>query len=851
MKRIRNVLFVLSMCSLLFTSCQTQDFIKPEYELWGAYNTVKVQRDLNVEEYNDVKLPAKIDIELAKNEYEGGQLIISAESNISSFNAEISSLTGPNGATIKEENLTLYKQRYTHVKNNMTSIRPFQPGWYADALVPMDKAYKKGENSIKAGENQGIYLTVQTDKDQEAGTYNGNLKLTVDGVVTIVPVSVEVWDFAVPDEVHTKSAFYLFRENLMGGELDNTMETYTKYYEYFLDYRISPTNLPYADNTDIEEFVALAKKYAANPKVSAYALPYDHQTHMVVLENPINPEQTTKTITDIDYDHVEKLVKALARASTSELNLLEKAYYYTHIATDEPYLTGSEDGVRHITVHLDRLFKQIVDDLKEEDSEFFAKRNMSEEDILKLPQLITTHKLDSMDGYVSTYCPQYQHFSTESDRASYEYSRNNDPYSSGELWWYGCWQPKAPYPTYHIDDYLTSARTLSWMQYEYNIDGNLYWSLSNYIYAGSAYNTPIDVWDDAHRVAVNGVANGDGHLTYPGLDYDVDGPLPSLRLESIRDGLEDYEYLWLFEQALNEANVKYGTNFSADSILQKFYRRLYTGVTAVTDSNVLVECRRELAKLLEMIYSDATIISTIDSIDAATGTAKVSLYYDADFELTVDGVKVAKSPTGDGVKSQVEVSLNQGQNYLKGMLTNETQTFDISIYVSNRVQTICQFTEATIADIEVATGLPSVVKDHMKVVASTFEDRSVAMVQIGRANMGNEEYNALYSPYVLFAKDKYFNEFAWRDIDKISIQVYNATNSAIEVDLAIRSGTSRNIVATAKLEPNVWTTVTVEQIGNLTWSKLDKADAIMLLFNNEVEMDRTVYLDNFYMTANR
>jgi hypothetical protein len=34
---------------------------------------------------------------------------------------------------------------------------------------------------------------------------------------------------------------------------------------------------------------------------------------------------------------------------------------------------------------------------------------------------------------------------------------------------------------------------------------------------------------------------GDGQLLYPG----VDGPIASIRLANIRDGLEDYEYLWL------------------------------------------------------------------------------------------------------------------------------------------------------------------------------------------------------------------------------------------------------------------------------------------------------------------
>jgi hypothetical protein len=39
--------------------------------------------------------------------------------------------------------------------------------------------------------------------------------------------------------------------------------------------------------------------------------------------------------------------------------------------------------------------------------------------------------------------------------------------------------------------------------------------------------------------------NGDGFLIYPGRDWT---PWPSVRLENVRDGIEDYEYLWLLRE---------------------------------------------------------------------------------------------------------------------------------------------------------------------------------------------------------------------------------------------------------------------------------------------------------------
>jgi hypothetical protein len=43
---------------------------------------------------------------------------------------------------------------------------------------------------------------------------------------------------------------------------------------------------------------------------------------------------------------------------------------------------------------------------------------------------------------------------------------------------------------------------------------------------------------------------GDGMLLYPGNKVGIDGPVGSLRLEVLRDGLEDFDYLALADQRL-------------------------------------------------------------------------------------------------------------------------------------------------------------------------------------------------------------------------------------------------------------------------------------------------------------
>jgi hypothetical protein len=43
-------------------------------------------------------------------------------------------------------------------------------------------------------------------------------------------------------------------------------------------------------------------------------------------------------------------------------------------------------------------------------------------------------------------------------------------------------------------------------------------------------------------------ANGDGFLVYPGKS----GPVPSIRWETVRDGVEDYDYLRIFRDLQRE-----------------------------------------------------------------------------------------------------------------------------------------------------------------------------------------------------------------------------------------------------------------------------------------------------------
>ena len=68
--------------------------------------------------------------------------------------------------------------------------------------------------------------------------------------------------------------------------------------------------------------------------------------------------------------------------------------------------------------------------------------------------------------------------------------------------------------------------------------------------------------------------NGNGLLVYPG----EEGPVPSIRLELLRDGMEDYEYLALLARAVDQHRA------SADPALIAEAKRLLAVDPALVES---------------------------------------------------------------------------------------------------------------------------------------------------------------------------------------------------------------------------------------------------------------------------
>ncbi len=191
-----------------------------------------------------------------------------------------------------------------------------------------------------------------------------------------------------------------------------------------------------------------------------------------------------------------------------------------------------------------------------------------------------------------------------------------------EFWSYVCCCPKAPYLSLFIDHDAINMRMWLWLSYHYQLTGILVWS-ANYwnSQAASPKNYLQNPWEDPMSYTTGygwplgkqtGWGNGDGRFFYPpnrspndhSRTY-LDGPVPSVRLEILRDGIEDYEYFMLLKKAVEQAGGKRNSAIKKAQKLLNLPPEILTGPTAYNkDPRYLILYRDRLGELLHTLLSE-------------------------------------------------------------------------------------------------------------------------------------------------------------------------------------------------------------------------------------------------------
>lgn len=191
----------------------------------------------------------------------------------------------------------------------------------------------------------------------------------------------------------------------------------------------------------------------------------------------------------------------------------------------------------------------------------------------RIDAIETTGFGDDLEIWVPTL-HHYDHWTGE-----YEEARGQGK----ELWYYTCLNPSGRYPNRFIDFPLIKTLVLHWINYAYDLRGFLHWGY-NWWYG--------DPFKDLNPQ----LPPGDTHIVYPGKQ----GPLPSLRLEAMRDGLEDYELFKLLEEEILALKKELGgraIELPFERRALELCRKVVPSITGYTrDPAKLLEIREEVVK---------------------------------------------------------------------------------------------------------------------------------------------------------------------------------------------------------------------------------------------------------------
>lgn len=801
------------------------------FEIWSAPSTAKIIKE---ETDYDGKGEFELNYTCVKNEYESYQLGITAKTAVSSYYLTAVDLTDGNGNKISKENFTVYNELFYYFDGNSVDA---SPNYYADsmlksfpdALIPIKESSEAGECGIEENNNAALWITVYIPKTTVAGVYSGSFSMTVSGQRFSLPVSVTVYDYTLTDENHAVSTFTQRNYKIGVGEMDTSVEMIEKYYESALDYRISPRTLPQEATDSVDEFIELVKKYYS--RYSNFAL------------------GTSGNITlGINYDYVLSQILGLAENSTAEINLLSKAIFY---AMDEPNMANEQ--TKYNSVFLVRKIISVLNDAadiieNDSTSKYSAFKSIAgwKDIILNIPDVVPFGSYEYVQSCINTsdellqeyvknitWCPCWDIYDDSTREAYLALAEEAD----ADLWWYSCTGPAAPYGTYHIgDSNLLSARSISWMQKKYNIEGNLYWDIVGY-----SYDTPekfTDIYSDPH-VATSSLVAGDGNLFYPGAKYGIYGPLPSVRIMSIRDGLEEYEMLYDLENKNLDIIGKNGYTAEIDEVMSVYYSELYySGNKLFADGEGYLDFDDLRLSLIKSVTDDSSEFM-IHSITTTGSSSVIKFSIKQGCSVAVNGNSATS--LGNGVY-QYTLNLKEYTNISVVVKEGASIIYQNNFFIDGITTVLSAFETLPSTGIELdsATGGEYRLNTDS---AYSYSGNSLAFKLVTK---GLSLANRSWTPKLIVLSTAFDEAVDFGKVFTMSVSVYNAGS---ECDMRVYIGTSSESQQYAKVTlKSGMNKVSITVAQGTLYDKLSECDRLIFEFNNGGTADSPItyqcYLDN-------
>lgn len=507
-----------------------------------------------------------------RGERVSGQAVFRPSSDVLNATVTISELFQQNSlSAIPRHALRLQWVRYIDVARNSAGVPDDELVARAPTSLP-DPFWEVASLQVPANQAQPIWIEIDIPRDATAGDYQGVLEVRTATIELSLPVRLHVWDFEMPSERHLSVINWgvfpgqTYARRLASGEADY-FELYREYCEFLVAHRqtdlmgsldwIERVTEPESDRMFDTSRLQLHAEVAFAAGI--------RQIHLHAAGH--------KTASILDAaGRVEVPEREGGPQRISQLKALQEIVEqrgwqdrFLVAVTDEPF------------IHHEESFAAAVETVREAAPS------------VRTVEAVETEYLGNLDVYVpklSHLNLWYPHFQTQRLR------------QGNELWFYTCCHPTGRYPNRFLDQSLLKVRVLHWLNYLYDLDGYLHWGLNFY---GS--DEPFSEDGISKDLPL-----GDRAIVYPG-EASI---LGSLRFSAQRDGLQDYEYLWVLSDRLEQLKGQVGEDaFWLDPRqrpLELCRRVVWSFHDHTRDPEILLATRRTIAEEIESLRTAPLLV---------------------------------------------------------------------------------------------------------------------------------------------------------------------------------------------------------------------------------------------------
>lgn len=469
-----------------------------------------------------------ISINAAGNEYEGVQVALrGGEDHSVTFTWRTDS------DPLIVDNTKLHRVYYVKVTTPTTALHS-SPGWYPDPLVPRDF----GEKLSIPGTTTPFYLLTHVPYGTPPGTYTATLQIANGSEQVEVPFSQRVWNFGWA-RISTASAFAVSMSNvkrsIAGSGVhfagDAKRRIIAGFHQMMQEHGINPsaTGLyPHVSSTGHFDASSYANDLRPLLDPSGLDLPNTQIPWMRWFPWSLSQYRPSAA-------KVQTYLTGLGRMYKAN-DWQQKAYAYI---VDETTTTSAERQAEALARALHRASGKAgfcLRFLLTDDPRPFGLGGVKAKN---------TFLYDDVDIWALRYYYFFGRIPAVRERQAH----------GKEIWWYSYTNGSvAKTPSFAIDKPHIDSRAWGWLMQKWDVDGLLNWGFNRWgkPSTGNGWRDPYQ--NPLSLVVGKTRANGCTSIVYPGyyprygLRDPYAPPVSSLRLEALRDGLEEREYLKLAER---------------------------------------------------------------------------------------------------------------------------------------------------------------------------------------------------------------------------------------------------------------------------------------------------------------